>query len=182
MAWNTMSRLLGLGAAGCLLAVGAAQAQASGVRPEIRLFSTDNKPIHRDIGVYRYVHPDHTQFPVTDTSSGKLHQLVFIDGWALVDETNCLQLGTPGLFSLPDEEREGTWSNGIISAPLGSGACPGVNFNFSSISFRWHEKRSPRGSIEIETMTSVITGIPKIYGLGSTVKLVDTVTFKYKGE
>lgn len=179
MTLKTKFRLFGLAAVGCLAAA-AGVAQAAG-KPDVRLLSTDNKAIHRDISIYKYVRPDKTNFPVTDSNSGFLREDVFIDGWALIDQTNCVQVGDPGLFALPTDDQNGVWSSALITAQLGSGACPGVDFTFSGISFKWTKKHAPVGRKDVSVGKAAFTHIPKSYGLGRRAVITDTITFTYSG-
>lgn len=177
---KTTSRIPWLVAAGLLLAVGGAQA-AGGARPDVRLLSTDNKAVDRGIPVYKFVRPDNTNFPVTDAGSGALRETMFVDGWALIDQANCKQLGDPGLFALPADDQNGVWSSALITAKLGDGACPATDFVFSTLSFKWTKKHTPVGRKDVSIGKAVFTHLPKIYGLGRRAVITDTVTFTYSG-
>ncbi|MBA3811623.1 MAG: hypothetical protein H0X27_08290 [Caulobacteraceae bacterium] len=174
------SRIPWLMGAASLLALATPQA-ASGARPDVRLLSTDNKAIHRNIPVYKFARPDNTNFPVMDASSGALRETMFVDGWALIDRANCVQVGDPQPFILSTDDPNGTWSSELITARLGDGACPGVDFTFSVISFTWTRKHAPVGRKDVAVGTAVVTYIPKSYGFGRRAVITDTIIFTYNG-
>jgi hypothetical protein len=174
MSLKRKSSVAALAAAGCLIAGGAAQAAAS-------LVTADHKPIHGAVAIYKYSGRAQTKDPVEDTGAGNLNQTVFIDGWALVDTVTCKEIGTPQLFAVPTNDKDGTWSASIISDHLGSGDCPKKTFTFSAISFTW-TARAKVGAVDVKKMNAEITDLPKKAGLGKEVELLDTVTYTYTGK
>jgi hypothetical protein len=174
MKLQTKSCLFGMVAAGCLFAVGVAQA-------EVRLVSVSPKGNHGiPVQLYKYANPNVTKAFVSDSASGALGVETFVDGWAFIDQVKCKQIGIPGTFAFPPDSR-GTWTTGPLVSTLGSGACPGVDFTFSGISFTWTGKKAAAGAMTTGKGSELTTKIPAKYGLGHRAEIVDTVTFTYTG-
>jgi hypothetical protein len=166
------SLLFGVAAVGALFAVGAAQA-------EVRLVSLKHDAMHGSVPVFKYLSTSGLKVPVSDAATVSKGVATPIDGWAFIDQSNCVQIGTPAPFTVPTDDRHGTWSSAIESAQLGDGSCPGINFNFSSITFTWTGHGSS-GMTDTKRMPAVSSGISKYYrlhyGLSRKSIIVDTVT------
>ena len=161
MSLKTKSLVFGLMAAGALFAVGAAQA-------EVKLVSLKHGAM-----------PNFAEKAfVSDSGSGEMGVPVTIDGWAFIDQTNCVQIGVPAPFVVPTNDRHGTWSSAMESAHLGSGACPDTEFQFSAITFT--ETRGPAGATDNQRMSALTISIQKKYrfqfGLTRHAKIVDFVS------
>ncbi len=167
--------VIGLMAAGCMIVAGAAQA---GSRASLVALSTTK----HDARVYPFANGPDPKFPVSDSASGNLNVTVEVDGWAFVDQTNCVQIGVPGLFTLPTADPNGTWASTIIQAHLGNGNCPDTMFNFADISFTWTNAHAAVGKTDFAKGVSKTTRVPQRYGLGRKVSIVDHIAFTYNGE
>jgi hypothetical protein len=173
---KTQTRVLGLLVTGCILAAGVAQAEISiGA-----LGTTDSKIEHQAIPMYKYARPNITQINVKDSGSGTLNTKTYIDGWVYYDTKTCKQIGVPHLFDVPATDKVGVWGNGFATGHLGNGTCPNVTFNFTVIYFTWTNSHSKVGAVETQTVTAIFTRIPKKYGVGKAVELVDSVTYTLK--
>ena len=161
MSLKTKSLVFGLMAAGALFAVGAAQAGASLVSMK-----------HGAMPNFA------TKAFVSDSGSGVLNTPVNIDGWGFIDQVKCVQIGVPQPFVVPTSDKYGTWSSMLESSTLGSGACPGVSFMFSAITYT--ETTSVPGAVDNKRMAALTTAIQKKYrhsfGLGRHAKIVDFVS------
>lgn len=172
---TSMACVIGLMAAGCMVVAGAAQA---GSRASLVAMSKSK----HDARVYPFANGPDPKFPVSDAAHAKLNVTTDVDGWAFVDQTNCVQIGDPGLFTLPPGDPNGTWSSTIIQSTLGNGNCPGVMFNFADISFTWTNAHAAVGKTDFAKGVSKTTHVPQRYGLGRKVSIVDHIAFTYDGE
>jgi hypothetical protein len=160
----------GLVAVGCLIAAAAQAGQMS-------LSSTTRRP---PVPVYRFVRPNNSVFPVTDAAHVKLNKLTAIDGWALIDETACVELGTESDFAFPIVPH-GAFSSSILKAHLGDGNCPSTLFDFAEVDFTWTDGSAPIGAAIHARGRSVITGIDKrVYGISKAV-IEDHIVVRYNG-
>jgi hypothetical protein len=171
MSLKTKSWLMGLVTAGAVLAVGAAQA-------EVALLSLKKDAMHGAPSLFKHVQPNHAfKAPVEDFATGIKGTPVEVDGWAFIDQTKCVQIGVPEPFAVPTDDPNGTWSSTLIQSTLGSGACPGVMFTFSDITFTQTGGKS--GALDKQLMAARTTSIQKYYrrlfGLPSRAKIVDKV-------
>ncbi len=174
MTLKTKAFVVGAVTAG-LLAAGAAQA---GHRASLVAM----KPGHPDGKVYPFVGngPDF-KAPVSDSASGNLNQTVVVDGWAFIDQTNCVQIGVPGIFNLPTGDPNGTWSSTQEQAVLGNGGCPGQMFTFSTVAFTWTNAHAAVGKTDTAKGVDKTVMIPLRYGIGRKGSIVDFVAFTYDG-
>lgn len=167
---------LGALAVGCMLAAGATQAaQAAGARPDIGLYSNNGKAPH--LTLYKYVSTTKAVLPVSNSASGSLNQMVNVDGWALIDQSACTQIGTPHPFMPPKHEHNGTFTLTLVQSVLGNGNCPGTMFTFSNIAYTWTNANATSGAQDIKKLRALYSHVPAKYGLGSKVIIADFVTF-----
>ncbi len=173
MTLKTKAFVLGMVAAG-LLAAGLAQAA-----PRATLASM--KPGHPDGRVYPFANGPDFKAPVSDAASGALNQTVVVDGWAFIDQTACVQIGVPGIFTLPTTDPNGTWSSTQIQGALGNGACAGTVFTFATVAFTWTNAHAAVGKTDFAKGIDKTTMVPLRYGIGRKGSIVDHVAFSYTG-
>lgn len=164
--------VFGLAAFGALLAVGVAQAAP-------RLVSVKKDAMHgapplfRSLGVNPNVVP---KLPVSDSVTATPGVETFIDGWALIDESACQQLGIQQPFVVhPDKKDKLMYRSDLITAALGDGACAGQEFTFSALYVTW-PAGGRAGATHSNHFTEVTTHIkPNNFGLPQRAGIVDFV-------
>jgi len=152
--------VFGLMAVGALFAVGAAQAEVRAVslkKASDTMFTTT--------------------LPVSDSVTGVLNQRVLVDGWALIDQEKCVQIGAPQFFKMSHTDSNGTWQMYTIRRVLGDGACAGQSFYFSAISFT--QTGGTSGSTYNVNLRAAFTAVQKLYreelGSGRRVAITDHI-------